>query len=176
MKRSGIYIISVVFVLTLFLGYHIWCCKVTTIILVRHAEKEVTPSNDPPLSVEGIERAKSLSHVVEDAGIDAIFATEYQRTQATVRPAADNLGLSIIIINSNNTEVLINTIYSEYKGKEILVAGHSNTVPGIMEALGIFNPPIITENAYDNLFIVHKYHFILRRTRVLHLKYGAPSQ
>ncbi len=57
----------------------------------------------------------------------------------------------------------------------VLVAGHSNTVPDIIEALGISTPPVITANQYDNLFVVHIRHYIFRHSKLTNLKYGNPS-
>lgn len=71
------------------IGYFCFYGPVTTVILVRHAEKMVLPpsdprSDDPPLSADGTTRAQTLAHVVGNAGIEVIFATEFQRTQMTI--------------------------------------------------------------------------------------------
>lgn len=157
------------------IGYFCWHGPVTTVILVRHAEKEAFPPDDPPLSPEGVLRAQTLAHVVADAGIDVIFATDLIRTQATVVPAAADYGITPIIIPSTNTGELVSAINSEHRGKEILVAGHSNTIPGIMEALGISAPPVITDSDYDDLFVINIRHFFFRYTKLTHLQYGNPS-
>ena len=155
--------------------YFCCLCQVTTVILVRHAEKAATPPGDPPLTPQGTARAQTLTHVVEETGIDVIFATEYQRTQATVEPTATMLGLAPVIIPALSTDELVNTIFSDYRGEEILVAGHSNTVPQIMEGCGVSSPPSIADNDYDNLFVVSVRHCFLRRAKMTHLQYGDPS-
>src|SRR3989454_12655624 len=67
---------------------------VTTVILIRHAEKVIDPNNnDPDLSPAGQTRAQELVRMFGDAGINAIYATQYKRTQQTVKPLADKLGL-----------------------------------------------------------------------------------
>ena len=57
-----------------FLGDH----PVTTVILVRHAEKNIEPDNpNPALSPAGLERAQTLVHTLGSSGIAAIYATQY---------------------------------------------------------------------------------------------------
>ena len=156
MKRVYYYLVLIICVIGIIvIGYFCWHAPVTAVVIVRHAEKATTPPTDPSLSQEGMQRAQTLAHVVEDVGIDVIFATQYQRTQATVAPAASNLDLIPIIVPAANTEELVNMIISDYKGLEILIAGHSNTVTAIIESLGILSAPSIAENEYDNLFIIH---------------------
>lgn len=181
MKRAYFYVVLITCVIVIFgIGYFCFYGPVTTVILVRHAEKVILPPtdphfNDPPLSADGMVRAQTLRHVVGNAGIDVIFATEFQRTQMTVAPTAANLGFTPVIIPKANIEELINTINADHRGEEILVAGHSDTVPRIMEGLGVSSPPVITENKYDNLFIVHIRHSIVYHVKLTHLKYGNPS-
>src|SRR6476646_4564699 len=63
---------------------------VTTVILVRHAEKKIEPNNpDPDLTPEGEQRAQEIARVFANAGINTIFATQYKRTQQTVKPLSD---------------------------------------------------------------------------------------
>src|SRR5215831_5142150 len=69
---------------------------VTTIILVRHAEKIIDPADpDVELSPAGEGRARELVDLFGDSGINAIYATQYKRTQQTVKPLADKLGLPV---------------------------------------------------------------------------------
>src|SRR4030095_348250 len=57
---------------------------VTTVILVRHAEKKIEPNNpNPDLSPAGERRAKELVRVLENSGITAIIASQFVRTQQT---------------------------------------------------------------------------------------------
>src|SRR5256714_4446556 len=77
---------------------------VTTVILVRHAEKIIDPNNpDVDLSPAGQARAQEIVRMFGDAGINAIYATQYKRTQQTVKPLADKLGLLANQVNSKNT-------------------------------------------------------------------------
>jgi phosphohistidine phosphatase SixA len=147
---------------------------VTTVILVRHAEKNIEPDNpNPALSPAGHEREQSLSHMLGDSGVTAVYATQYIRTQSTVAPLAERLGLKINQIESRNVAELVRQIKTDNVGGVVFAAGHNNSVPAIIEGLGGGTLPIIPESEYDNLFIVTVQRF--RKTRVLKLKYGDPS-
>jgi broad specificity phosphatase PhoE len=148
---------------------------VTTIILLRHAEKVIDPNNaDPDLSPAGQARAQELVRMFGDAGINALYATQYKRTQETVKPLADKLGLAAVQINSKNTAELVSQIRGQHRGEVILVAGHNSTVPEIIAALGGPQYPVIPESEYDNLYIVTVYR--TGKAKIVKMKYGAPSQ
>jgi phosphohistidine phosphatase SixA len=153
-----------------FLGNH----PVTTVIVVRHAEKNIEPDNpNPALSPAGEARAQALVHTLGAAGITAIYATQYIRTQSTAAPLASHQGLNIIQIESRDVAELVRQIKTNNAGGVVFAAGHNNSVPAIIAALGGEAFPIIPENEYDNMFIVTVQRF--RPTRVLKLKYGNPS-
>ncbi|HKE56838.1 MAG TPA: phosphoglycerate mutase family protein [Pyrinomonadaceae bacterium] len=146
----------------------------TTVILVRHAEKNIEPNNpDPDLSPAGQERAQELARMFAGAGVNAIYATQYKRTQQTVKPLADRTGVSPQLIDAKKTPELANDILTNRRGQTVFVAGHNNTVPQIIEALGGAALPDIPESEYDNLFIVTIYRF--GKAKVVKLKYGKES-
>src|SRR5689334_8896418 len=67
----------------------------TTVIVVRHAEKGAD-GNDPGLSEAGAKRAEDLTKVAEDAGVTAIYTTQYKRTQETARSLASRLNIPVV--------------------------------------------------------------------------------
>lgn len=145
---------------------------VTTVILVRHAEKNIEPNNpDPDLSPAGQLRAQELMRVLSSTAVDAIYATNLKRTQQTVKPVADKLGLTPTVIDAKGTSDLVNRIVTANRGQTVLVAGHSNTVPAIVNALGGGSSPDIPDGEYDNLFVVTIYKF--GKAKVVRLKYGS---
>src|SRR5437773_8048647 len=78
-----------------FAYYATFLRPVTTVIVVRHAEKNIEPANpDPDLSPAGQARAQELARMFGDAGVNAIYATQFKRTQQTVKPLGDRLGLN----------------------------------------------------------------------------------
>ena len=148
--------------------------QITTVVLVRHADKIIDPNNpDVDLSPAGQARAQELARIFGDAGIAAIYATQYKRTQETVKPLADKLGLPVNVVNSKNTAELLAKIRAN-SGQTVLVVGHNNTVPEIIHALGGPEYPTIPESEYDNLFIVTIYR--TGQAKVVKMKYGAINQ
>ena len=147
---------------------------VTTVILVRHAEKKLEPNNqDPDLSPEGVERAQEIARVFANAGIDAIYATQYKRTQQTVKPLSDRTGVAPTMLEASQPDELIKRIQTSLRGQTIFIAGHNNTVPAIASQLSGETFPVIPESEYDNLFIVTVYRF--GKAKVVRLKYGKES-
>lgn len=147
---------------------------VTTVILIRHAEKVIDPNNpDVDLSPAGQARAQELVRMFGDSGINAVYATQYKRTQQTVKPLADKLGLPVNQVNSKNTADLLTQILVQHSGQVIFIAGHNNTVPEIIAALGGPTYLTIPETEYDNLYIVSVYR--TGKAKVVKLKYGTAS-
>lgn len=143
----------------------------TTIILVRHAEKNIEPTNpNPDLSPAGRARAEELVRVLRNAGVTAIYATQYGRTQQTVQPLATALGLPVRNVDSGNTAELVRQITLDHRGGVVFLAGHNNTVPEIIKALSGESLPTIPETEYDNMFVVTIYQS--GRAKTTRLKYG----
>ena len=151
--------------------------SVTTVILVRHAEKAVSGpmAGDVPLSEAGLQRAAELARVLGDAGIRAIYATPYERTRKTVAPLAAKLGLQPIEIAAGKdyADQMAKRIREKNAGQTVLVVGHSNTTPDLMRKLGVNAVHDIAESEYDNLYIVT----VMGTTppELVKLHYGAPS-
>lgn len=130
--------------------------RVTTVLLVRHAEKVYPPhipDTETPLSPDGEARARKLADVARKAGVTAIYATGFKRTQQTVDSLANFLKLETIIID--NKGVLVETILSDHNGDVVLVAGHGPSVPAIVRQLGVDLPQKVESIPdFDNLFVV----------------------
>jgi broad specificity phosphatase PhoE len=123
-----------------------------TVILSRHAEKMAMPPKDPPLSTAGEERANQLASTLADAGVDAIYVTELQRTQQTAAPLAARDHLKPIVIPAADIGALVKAVRTRETGVVVII-GHSNTVPAIIAALG--GPAVrIADDEYDNLFVL----------------------
>lgn len=151
----------------------------TTIIFVRHADKAALPENDPGLSPAGKERVAELTRQLLEAdvvaGVDAIYSTPYRRTLETVRPLAEALDLPVHRYDPEpgEYEAFLEGIVDEHKGKIILVAGHSNTIPRLIAELGASkNVPPIADDEYDNIYIISIPWF--GKTKTIRLRYGEP--
>ena len=101
-----------------------------TIILVRHAEKADTTSADPELSDAGKERAQRLVKKIGKYRPGAFYSTDFKRTRDTVAPLAAKRKKDVKIYDARKPKELIEEIMKG-KIKRYLVAGHSNTVPGL---------------------------------------------
>lgn len=143
----------------------------TTLVLVRHAEKTADPGPDPALSDAGRARADELARVLRDLPLDAVFATQFSRTQATVAPAAEQAGLRTRTIRAEEPEALVEAALAA--GGTVLVAGHSNTLGPIIEALGGAAIAPIDHDEYDRLYLVTAARG--RPARVRLLRFGARS-
>jgi broad specificity phosphatase PhoE len=124
----------------------------TAVLAVRHAEK-VDQSDDPPLSAKGRARAEALARHLQSAGVKAIYVTEYKRTSLTAAPLAAALGLQPIVIPATSTPALVDRIRKDNAGDVVLVVGHSNSLPKILQRLGHPDPVEIADDEYDNLFV-----------------------
>lgn len=144
-----------------------------TVFLTRHAERAGgvgAMADDDPLSPAGRERADLLARMLADAGIRKVFVTEYKRTQETAAPLARKLNVQPTAIAGSKTAALVSAIRAVDSGA-VLVAGHSNTVPEIITALGGPAIPKIAEDEFDNLYVLTIAGKDVTLTR---LHYGAP--
>lgn len=130
------------FLLALTIGVFIWSCgsapqdtSVTTFYLIRHAEKDRTEGvgNDPQLTEEGLKRAQRWAEVLGLEPLDAVYSTDYQRTRQTAAPAAEANGLEISLYDPN--AFYAQDWIARHKGQRILIVGHSNTTPMLVNRL-----------------------------------------
>jgi broad specificity phosphatase PhoE len=123
-----------------------------TVFLVRHAEKEPT-GNDPSLTEAGRKRAELLATLLGDAGITAIFSSEFKRTQETAAPLAKRLGVSVTVIPAKDVDALVAKVHALAPGGRALIVGHGNTVPQVATRLTGVKVAELTEADYDRLYV-----------------------
>jgi broad specificity phosphatase PhoE len=123
------------------------------VYLVRHAER-VDDAKDSLLSAEGRARAAHLAGMLRDAGITHIFVSEYRRTAETAAPLAARLGITVEKIPADQAGALLARVRAAGPKARILIAGHSDTVPALLKALGCTQQITIAKAEYDNLFVV----------------------
>jgi len=127
---------------------------VTTFILVRHAEKGNDGTKDPDLTEAGVSRAKLLSDMLEDAQIDAIYATAYKRTRNTVTPLATAKGQVVSTYEAYKTDE-IDQMLKKHTGGTVVISGHSNNIPWIANYLtGSESYKDFDDGDYENMIIV----------------------
>lgn len=129
------------------------------VVVVRHAEK-ADDSRDPPLAAAGEARARALAATLEGTKLDLAISTQLQRTRQTAAPAAEaaGIGVSERAIDASNAATYGSDLARELRalppGSTALVVGHSNTVPGIVEALSGRPAAPMPETEYDRYTVV----------------------
>lgn len=149
----------------------------TVVYLVRHAEKAAEPGPDQRLSEAGKARAQALATTLADSGIQLILVTPYRRTRDTAEPLTHKQLISLTSVNTEGgTPVHVAGVAGVVKknlGKRILVVGHSNTIMGIIAALGGPKLPDLCDGQYAGL---HALTIPASGTPVLRVSsYGAPD-
>lgn len=149
---------------------------VTTIFLVRHAEKDPTPGlKDPPLTEAGQQRAEALRDVMRPYPLMALYSTDTTRTRATLAPLAAARGLDVWLYEARQPEALVGMLRERHPGQTVLVVGHSNTLLPLIDALGAPRPvPELSDTDYDYLFEVTLHSESAATVRVH--RYGAGSR
>lgn len=132
------------------------CSAQRAIILVRHAEKIADDLNgkDVPLSKAGQERARLLAEMLKDSGITVIYATNTVRTRDTARPTAKALRLPIKMLDQRSPEGAVKRMQRENANDVVLIVGHADTLPGLLEAIGYRREIKIPNGDYTNFFVV----------------------
>ncbi|MEO8438587.1 MAG: histidine phosphatase family protein [Spartobacteria bacterium] len=142
--------------------------ELPVIFLVRHAERAATSGrvpSDTGLSAEGKARSQALAQILKDANITAIYTSEYKRTKDTAAPLAEALDVRPEVIPADDLKSLLAKLKAS-RGNA-LVIGHSNTLPQIINALGVKSRVTVSESDYDNLFLV----ILEQPPRLIHLHY-----
>jgi len=124
---------------------------VTTIIVVRHADRAGTADS---LSTAGVERARDLAQAAKMAKLQAIYVTDTRRSRDTAAPAAAMAHVTPEVYDAKGYEALIKRIRQDHAGGSVLIVGHSNTVPDIIRAAGGPEVDAIGENEYTGLYVV----------------------
>lgn len=152
---------------------------VTTIYVVRHAEKDLTPNlPDPPLTPAGQQRALALrDSLMRRRPLSAIFSTATARTRATAEPLAQALSLPIQKYDARQLPALVARIQRDYVGEKVLIVGHSNTILETVQAFGAARPvPTIGDNEYDYLLEVKMAKDTTQVPTAVARRYGQPSR
>ena len=115
--------------------------------VMRHLH---TPAGatDPDLTAEGQHYAVAVSDWFRRDPPDVIYVSSPKRAQQTAAPLAARLKLTPKIYDPKDTAALIAAVKAE-RGT-VLIVGHSNTVPDIVEQLGGTRPaPLVHEDFGD---------------------------
>ncbi|MBI5203035.1 MAG: histidine phosphatase family protein, partial [Elusimicrobia bacterium] len=122
--------------------------------IVRHAERVSLTDDASLLSAAGKKRAQELKRVLAGVPLKTVYCTEYKRTQQTAAPAAEGHGLKAIVTDSGKTAELVETLKKVSIEEDVLVVGHTDTIPELLSGLGVPGKFEIPKTEFDNLFVV----------------------
>ncbi|HRD58230.1 MAG TPA: phosphoglycerate mutase family protein [Ferruginibacter sp.] len=145
-----------------------------TLYIVRHAEKDT--GTNPAISTAGKQRAGDLYRSLKNKKIDLIMASQYRRTGMTADSIRLYQGIDSIQYKADESgdDFLKTLLQRAGKAKNILVVGHSNTLPAIIRKAGVttFSIKELPETEFDNLFMVIQKK---GKAKLKQKKYGKPS-
>jgi phosphohistidine phosphatase SixA len=149
---------GIAFVVAVFIYWKM--ATTTTIVVLRHAEKQVNSISDSPLSPPGEIRAERLAQMFGGAEkfgrLEKIYVTATRRTQQTAATLAQRLDLKPEVAAANETpSETARRALRENRGGLALIVGHSNTVPDIVRALAkVDHVPLFSDEEFDTIYIV----------------------
>jgi len=128
------------------------------VILVRHAELQgaaaMADAKFIRLSKDGKARAARLAEILKDSGVAAIYVTDFARTRETAVPLSRELARELTVVPKGDPRDLVQRMRKEHPGETVLIVGHTDTLPGLIKALGHPAEIRIEPNDYGNLFVV----------------------
>jgi phosphohistidine phosphatase SixA len=119
--------------------------------VLRHLD---TPAGerDPDLLPEGQRAAALLPARLAAHPPRTIFVTDYRRTRQTAASVAARWGLTPIVYNPADTPALV--AQARAAAGPVLIVGHSNTVPDIVEQLGGTRPAPLSHPDFGDLWLI----------------------
>ncbi len=124
------------------------------IFLIRHAE-QVHDVENPPLTKEGLERAKAWASIFRDAGIKIIYISKKVRTRQTGEAIAQELNIPLETMSRRDVTGLVNRVRKANSDDVVLIVSHSKAIPKLVEAFAPFAEHLtIKRDDYDNLFVI----------------------
>jgi phosphohistidine phosphatase SixA len=110
--------------------------------------------DDPDLTSEGFERAEALALAMSTIEAGAVYSSQYKRTQQTVAPLTKAWSVEAVVISADDPEKQIDVLFKNNCDQNVVIAGHSNTLPGLIELLVIPEKITIEDDQYGDLYVV----------------------
>lgn len=123
------------------------------VYIIRHGEKELS-GTDPVLTPEGRQRAADWAEMLLHVGIDAVITSDALRTKETGGIIADALGLQANALPRGNTASLLDALEFDHEADTVLIVAHAETIPRILEGVGILEDISVGQSEFTNLFVV----------------------
>jgi phosphohistidine phosphatase SixA len=127
----------------------------TTVVLLRHAERQSLFDGDAALSEAGTRRAQALVPLLENFRPTALYVSDLKRTQQTLVPTATKLHKLPLVRPKDGSEALAAEILRDHRGATVIVCWHHDLMKKLVRALGVKGPvPYWSLGTYDRLWIV----------------------
>lgn len=124
------------------------------VYLVRHAETDPAAGRDPALTAAGEARAARLAAMLRDEPIAAVYVTDTIRSRSTAAPTLARRGLTATEYAATDFARLAARIAADHPGGRVLIVAHSNTVAGVLRALGGPATPDLEHDEFDRLYVI----------------------
>lgn len=126
----------------------------TTLILIRHAEKEAEGEN-PRLNSLGTARAERLKDILLPLKPERIYTTSFNRTVLTSMPLAKAIKKPNMHYKPKKYHDLFDIVFEEHKVQKAVIIGHSNTIPKMLNLLvGEDRYEDLDEKEYSKMYLV----------------------
>jgi len=127
----------------------------TTVVLIRHAERQSIFDGDSPLAEAGQRRAVALVPLLAGYHPAALYTSDLRRTQQTLAPTASKLGLVPFVRPKDGSAALAAEILRDQRGRTVLVCWHHDLMKKLVRALGVKGAvPYWSLDTYDRIWIV----------------------
>jgi phosphohistidine phosphatase SixA len=125
--------------------------RLSQVFVMRHLQAE--SGEDPGLTEAGRRDSHLLAKWFKKSDRPgAIFVTHFRRSRETAAPLAAGLRIRPIVYDPSNNDALIDAVKAN--GGNVLIVGHSNTVPDIVERLGGARPGHIQHHEHGDIWRV----------------------
>ena len=96
-----------------------------------------------------------MARLLGEADVAAVYASDTRRAQLTASPLAARLGVTVTTRPGSDIEGLLDDIGEHHQGERVVVIGHSNTVPALVEELTRGRVDVtMTDEQYDDVYVV----------------------
>lgn len=123
------------------------------IYVTRHYD---TPAGeaDPDLTPQGKARADQLAAWFYGRTLKAIYVSDFKRSRQTAAPLAAAVGVTPETYDPKDTPAIV--ARAKAAGGPVLIVGHSNTVPDLVEQLGGKRPGDLQHEDFGDLWTIEK--------------------
>lgn len=121
------------------------------IFVVRHGERVSETADE--LSAQGKARAACLATTLKDSKIAAVIVSPTNRAQQTGEPTAVEFKVPSKSVKADDYAAIAAAAKDSARTGDVLIVGHSNTVPLIVKAIGNVDV-VVGSSEYDKLFII----------------------